>query len=324
MSPTNGASGPSRLGPLRPGVYAPILTFFDQAEDLDLANQARHAVRLAQAGLAGLVVLGSNGEAAHLTPRERAAVICAVGVALDEASFTDLPLIAGCSAQGTRATLELCRDAAEAGASHAIILPPCYYKPAMTTDALERFYRDVADGSPLPVLMYNYPGAAAGTDMDSDLMARIAQHPNVRGAKLTCANTGKLTRLAAATDAVTPKHAGSGFLATGGLADMTVQSLVSGGSGVIAGTANVIPKFCVRVWELCVQGKMGEATEMQRTLAKADWELTRSGVGGTKAALEGLCGYGGSPRRPLLGMGSEARENLMWTMADALKVEKGL
>ncbi|KAI9672736.1 MAG: hypothetical protein M1831_000171 [Alyxoria varia] len=323
---TNGVSnGAVRNVPLRAGVYAPIITTFDPTtEDLDLTTQTKHALRLAKGGLAGLVIHGTNGEAVHQTKSERSEVIRAIRTALDDADFHDFPVIAGCSWQSTRGTIELCQDAARSGASYAIILPPCYYKPAMTNEVLHQFYTDVADKSPIPILMYNFPSAAAGMDMDSDLMIKIAKHPNVKGAKFTCANTGKLTRLAAATNAISFKSSGSGFLATGGLGDMIVQSMVSGGSGVVAGSANVLPKVCVRVWNLCVQGKIQEAMELQKWLADADWVLTKSGISGTKAALHTYYGYGGYTRKPLQRLSAEQSKDLTRSISDIVELENSL
>ena len=313
------------MAPLRPGVYAPVLTIFDrQTEELDLVAQQKHAVRLAQDGLVGLVAMGSNGEAVHLTPSERISVIQATRAALDEAGFKEVTLIAGCSEQSVRGAVALTKDAAKAGADYAMILPPHYYRPAMTNDVIYSYFKDIADQSPIPIMMYNYPGAVAGVDMDSDLMIRIASHPNVKGAKFTCANTGKLTRLAAAKNAISAKGNGSGFLAAGGMADMTVQTMVSSGSGVIAGTANVIPKFCVHVWNLAVQGKLNEAIEQQKILARADWVLGASGVPGTKIALEAMVGYGGVPRKPLPGASEEQGKKILDDLKESMDIERKL
>ncbi len=109
------------------------------------------------------------------------------------------------------------------------------------------------------MILYNYPGAVSGIDMDSDLLIKLAQHPNIIGTKFTCGNTGKLTRVALATDAKTPSQEGSGYMAFGGMCDFTVQTLASGGSGIIAGGANVMPKVCVKVWNLYAEGKVEEA-----------------------------------------------------------------
>ncbi|KAA6415803.1 MAG: dihydrodipicolinate synthetase [Lasallia pustulata] len=207
---------PSRA--LTPGIYVPTLTFFDpQTEDLDLPTIASHAVRLASARISGLTTLGSTGEAVHLTHSERALVTRTTRRALDAAGHHTLPLIVGCGAQSTRETIALCHEALHAGGDYALILPPSYYKASLSTAHLLAFFTDVADASPLPVLVYNYPAATSGTDLDSDALASLAAHPNIAGCKLTCGNTGKLARLAAATDAATPRARARASCASGGL-----------------------------------------------------------------------------------------------------------
>jgi len=205
-----------------------------------------------------------------------------------------------------------------------LILPPCYYKSVITPEAIYQYFIRVADSSPIPIMMYNYPGAAAGTDMDSDLMARIGQHPNVAGAKLTCANTGKLTRLAAAMNAVSCTAENSGWMAFGGLADMTIQTLVSGGSGTVSGAANVVPKLCVHVFELWKAGKQDQAMKMQVLLAEADWIISKQGVATTKGALQTYFGYGGLPRQPLEQLSADGIKSTESRLAKAMKVENSL
>ncbi|KAK6424673.1 L-threo-3-deoxy-hexylosonate aldolase [Oleoguttula sp. CCFEE 5521] len=305
--------------PLRHGIYAPTMTFFDaQTEDLDLSTVGRHAVRLAEAGLAGLVTLGSNGEAVHLSSEEKATVTQTTRKALDEAGFSSVPVIAGCSENSVRRTVETCQEQAEAGAD--------YYKAQSSEALIFEYFTEVAEKSPLPIILYNYPGAVAGVDMDSDFMIRLveATKGKICGAKFTCGQTGKLTRVATATNAVTATSKGSGWMAYGGIADFTVQTAASGGSGIIAGGANVLPKLCVKVWNLWSEGKYEEAIKLQKVLSKADWVLTKSAIAGTKAAIEGAYGYGGVPRRPLQSMNEEAKANIMQGIAEGLKLEKEL
>lgn len=83
--------------------------------------------------------------------------------------------------------------------------PPSHYRAAMDESRLAEYYIAVADESPVPILLYNYPGAVAGIDMDSDFIMRLAKHRNIIGTKFTYRNTGKLTRVASATDTYTPR-----------------------------------------------------------------------------------------------------------------------
>ncbi|KAK7539098.1 hypothetical protein IWX49DRAFT_88312 [Phyllosticta citricarpa] len=326
MSENGHSNGASRSRtPLRPGIYSPTMTFFDPStEDLDIATIKKHAVRLAQAGLVGLVTMGSNGEAVHLTRAEKTAVTRATREALDEAGFNDVPVIVGASEQSIRGTIELCKEAADAGGEYVLLVPPSYYRYAMDEAALYEYYISVADASPLPVVIYNYPGAVAGIDMDSDFLIKLAQHANIVGTKFTCGNTGKLTRVALETDAVTAKSNGSGYMAFGGMADFTAQTAASGGSGIIAGGANVLPKTCVRVWNLWAEGQYDKAIELQKVLSKGDWVLTKSAIPGTKSAIQSYYGYGGFPRKPLKRLSADQVEAVKEGVKEVMAIESSL
>ena len=285
---------------LSPGVYVPTVTFFHaETEDLDLQTISAHAVRLAKAGIAGLTTQGSNGEAVHLTHQERKLVTRTTRNALDGAGFQALPIIVGCGSQSTRETIELCREAMISGGDYALVLPPSYYKAMYKPESLAGFFEEVADASPIPILIYNFPGAVAGIDIDSDVITQLAKHPNIAGCKLTCGNTGKLGRIASAVNAATPFQGGSGFMCMGGSADFTLQTLVVGGSGIIGGLGNIAPKACVKIIEFYKAGKMAEAQRLQAVVARGDWAAISGGIVGTKSALETYYGYGGVARKPL-------------------------
>lgn len=314
------------------------MTFFNSnTEDLDTPAIRKHAVRLAKAGLVGLVCMGSNGEAVHLTLEEKQTVIRETRAALDEANFKNVPVIAGASENSIRGTIQLTKDLAAAGAEYALIVPPSYYRYATGNDeTLYEYFTAVADSSPLPIILYNYPGAVAGIDMDSDLIIRISQHPNIVGTKFTCANTGKLTRVARALHAIKPESplaptkssvpvtkasANHDYVAFGGIADFTLQTLASGGSAILAGGANVIPKLCVQVFTLWGEGKFTEAMEVQGLLSQADWVLTKAAIPGTKSAIQSYYGYGGYPRRPLGRLDDAQAKAVADKIKEAMEVE---
>src|SRR6266852_4668885 len=94
------------------GIYPPLPTFFDTREELDLAMYQQHISNLAGTGIAGYVVMGTNGESVHLTSEERLQVI----EAAREAAGSDAPIISGGGEQSTRATITNCWRAATAGA----------------------------------------------------------------------------------------------------------------------------------------------------------------------------------------------------------------
>lgn len=290
--------------PLVPGVYVPTMCFFEPGtENVDTPTIARHAVRLARAGVTGLATQGSNGEAVHLTHSERQLVTATTRKALNEAGYSHMPIIVGCGSQSTRETIQLCCEAWEAGGDYALVLPPSYYATlfAPSSETILEFFNTVANSSPIPIIIYNFPGAVGGLDLSSDVIVKLAQNPNIVGVKLTCGNTGKLNRVAAATRKLSkdwdPSH--PDFLVLAGSADFSIQSLVAGGHGILAGLANIAPKACIRTIKLYKEGKHEEAQEMQETVAQGDWTAIQGGVVGVKAGLEAWMGYGGYGRSPL-------------------------
>lgn len=286
--------------PLKAGINVPALAFFHpDTEDVDVETVAKHAVRLAQAGISSITTQGSNGEAVHLTHGERNLITSTTRKALDDAGFHHVPVIVGCGSQSTRETVELCHEAFAAGGDYALVLPPSYYKASYTQQSFIDYFEDLASASPIPILIYNYPSAVAGVDLDSDVLIRLSKHPNIVGCKLTCGNTGKLNRVASATRATTPADPGSGFMCMGGSADFTLPTMVAGGSGIVTGLGNVAPKACVKVFDLWAAGKLQEAQQVQAVVARGDWAAIAGGIVGTKSGLESYFGYGGLARRPL-------------------------
>jgi dihydrodipicolinate synthase/N-acetylneuraminate lyase len=284
------------------GIYPPVPTFFDAQGDLDLATLHRHIQRLTEPGnrwVAGIVALGSNGEAAHLDDAERSAVIRAIR----EATPAEVPLLAGASAQSTRGTLALCEAAARDGAAAALVLPPSYFRSQMSMQALVRHYQTVADSSPIPVVIYNMPNSTGGLDLDAATILAISEHPRVIGVKDSAGNVTKLAEIAA--------RARQGFRTLAGSAGFLLPTLVVGGTGTVAALANILPHQCYEVLDLFHQGKLNEARELQARLIPLNTAVTSGyGVPGLKAALDLSAGYGGAPRAPLLALGDTEREQV--------------
>ena len=290
--------------PLIPGVYVPTVCFFDPiTEDLDTKMIASHAIRLAKADVTGIATQGSNGEAVHLTHSERQTVTSTTRSALTSAGFSHLPILVGCGAQSVRETVQYCREAYAAGGDYALVLPPSYYAPLFSPSSASvlEFFTSVADQSPIPLVVYNYPGAVSGMDLSSDIIIQLSAHPNIVGVKLTCGNTGKLNRIVAATKSAKPQSSNTQppFLVLGGSADFTMQSLVGGGHGILAGLANIAPKSCKEIIKMYREDKMAEAQKLQEVVARGDWAAIQGGIVGTKAGMESWLGYGGYARSPL-------------------------
>jgi 4-hydroxy-2-oxoglutarate aldolase len=283
------------------GIYPPLPTFFTDDEELDLATLRRHVQALNGSGIAGYVVMGSNGESVHLSGDERARIIETVRAV----AGPEKPLIAGCGEQSTRASIANCRQAAACGADVALILPGFYFKSRMNNAALLAHYRAIADSSPLPVVIYNMPANAAGLDLDAATICALAEHPNIIGLKDSSGNMAKLAQVVAATAA----HAR--FRAFAGSAGYLLPALAVGAMGAVAALANIFPREVCRVQQLFNAGQLAEARILQARLAPVNTAITATyNVPGLKAALELIVGYGGRPRLPLLPLTAEEREKL--------------
>jgi 2-keto-3-deoxy-L-rhamnonate aldolase len=147
------------------GVYVPVPTFFVSktaanynpiAAPLDLATQAAHSIHLAKSGIRGLVVLGSTGEAVHISNKERFELLSHVKKELEGAGFKDYPIIAGTASQNIEEVVDQLKSAGEAGSQWGMVLVPGYFAGASTQDGIIQWFKTVADQSPIPILMYDY------------------------------------------------------------------------------------------------------------------------------------------------------------------------
>ncbi|KAG5635922.1 hypothetical protein H0H81_009663 [Sphagnurus paluster] len=258
-----------------PGIYVPAVLFFDEKENFDVPAIKLHILRLAQVASSLFESHDERKEAITLT-RET----------LDENGFQNVIVIAGTGAQSTRETKKLCVDAKDAGATYALVLTPSTWPPQMTLENIIRFHREVADASPIPIMVYNFPVVTAGQDLDSDTIATLAEHPNIVGTKLSCGNIGKLHRL-------TTRFQQSEFAVYAGRTDVFTQGLLSGSAGAIAALVNVLPKLHIKLYKMYQEGNLKGAMELQGKLGHADWAIGRiGGIGGVKAVISANFGYG--------------------------------
>jgi 4-hydroxy-2-oxoglutarate aldolase len=269
------------------GIFPPIATPFKD-DEVDLDAMRSNVTKWMKTGLAGVLVLGSNGEAPMLDADESYRVACAAREAVPK----EKTLIVGAGEESTRSTIAAVRRAAAAGADVVLVRTPCYFKNQMTTDLFVRHFTAVADASPVPVLPYNVPGLT-GVKMAAEAVAKLASHPNIPGVKDSSADLTQIADLVAMTRA--------GFNVMVGSAPTLYASLCVGAIAGIVAAACVVPDLVVQLYELTRAGKHAEAVVLQRKITPLAKSVTSTfGVAGLKAAME-LAGYvGGAPRRPLL------------------------
>ena len=150
----------SSSSPPPPGVFVPVPTFFKPASEskalqaeLDIETQVKHGVHLAKNGVRGLVLLGSTGEAIHLSRQERFDLVSGVRKGLTDAGFPEYPIMAGVLINHLEEVLEWIEDFKKAGAQWGLVLAPGYFGAEASQENLKKWYTVVADQSPLPILM---------------------------------------------------------------------------------------------------------------------------------------------------------------------------
>ena len=176
------------------GIFPPITTPFYADGRVYLKKLEHNAEHYSKTPVAGLVVLGSTGEAAMLSDEERKEILRTAR----EACAPHKVLIAGTGAESAIETLHLTEYAAELGYDVALVRTPHYYRPQMLPENLLAFYRTVADGSPIPIMVYSVP-VFTNYDMPAELVIKLAEHPNVIGIKESGGDVEKIRRMAEGT-----------------------------------------------------------------------------------------------------------------------------
>jgi L-threo-3-deoxy-hexylosonate aldolase len=311
---------------LPPGVYVPIPTFFhDEPSDeqpVDVDTLARHIKFLGAAGIHGVVCMGSTGEAVHLNEEERQLVLRTARKTIDDTSL-NMKLIAGCSQESVRGTLNLIEQAAKCGAEYAMVLPPSYYLSwtSNRSDVIYSFYTKVADKSPIPIIIYNFPGVTQQMDTPQETIVKLAAHPNIVGIKCTDGNVGKAAYVCENID---PKT----FTLMSGSAENFLPFLTVGAQGCVPGFGNIAPHIVCQLFNLYTKHSTDQWKEIQRLQGKivaSDQAFFRwNGISGLKSAMQRILGYGGLARTPLLPTTSEQQEKIVKALEPALEIDRQL
>src|SRR5580658_4313436 len=258
------------------GIFPPITTPFYPDGNVYFKKLESNVERYSRTPCAGIVVLGSNGEAIMLSDQER----CDVLKSAREAAAPNKVLIAGTGIESAIGTLRLTEYAAELGYDVAMVRTPHYYKQQMQPANLLAFYRTVADRSPLPVMIYNFP-QATGYDIPAELVIELAQHPNLIGIKESSGDVEKvrtmvegarhIQRSATVTetfDAVTPRMLAAGAHTNGDGGALVPVGALSGDSSPkpSSSAVTVVGKMKTRQKEVGFQVLVGAAQKLHPSL----------------------------------------------------------
>lgn len=271
------------------GVFAPVVTIFSPTNgELDTAGFATNIRAHLDAGIHGIVVTGSTGEAALLDAAERGKLVDVARKVIPQGR----PLIVGTGAESTRTCLNQTHDSAQRGADAVLVVAPHYYGAAMTERALSEHYRRVADESPVPVILYNIPKYMHFA-LPASLVAEFAKHQNVIGIK---DSSGNRELFASYMPAQSEK-----FTVLTGNGPMFLDALEMGARGGILAVALYASALALDVYDSFRRGERDSARASQARLSPGGAKIVgEMGVAGVKAAMDAVGLVGGPVRSPLL------------------------
>ncbi|HQR37483.1 MAG TPA: dihydrodipicolinate synthase family protein [Blastocatellia bacterium] len=269
----------------------------------DLAGLKSNIARWVEAGVDGVLVLGSTGEAIHLDDSESDQVIAAAREALP----ADRELYVGTGRSTTAATIRQSLRAAELGADIALVLTPHYYKQDMTDAALGRFYTAVANSSRVPVYLYSMP-ALTGVSISAGLAAQLSSHARIAGLKDSSGDVAGLFERVEACP--------SEFRIVSGSARAVYPALAAGVRGSILAIACVAPEIAVEAHRAWAHGDADASRRASATLARLSARLSPLGIPGLKAAMT-VRGYAGGICRQPLSFDFKAMRDVESALAEA-------
>ncbi|KAK2593423.1 hypothetical protein QQS21_008874 [Conoideocrella luteorostrata] len=300
--------------PPPPGIYVPVPTFFASKQSssnpdpaippVDVDTQSAHAIYLAKAGIKGLVIFGSTGECVHIHPRDRKVVLQGLRDALHKEGYQNYPIIAGTATHSIEETVEQLVDAKEAGSQWGMVLAPGYNAAVTPQDGIVRWFTAVADRSPIPILIYHFPGVSNMVKLTPATFALLAAHPNIVGCKLSHGDVSQLTQIA-----LNPAIDAKSFHVFTGLGQQLLPVVSVGCVGAIDASAGFFPKSLVRLLELSSkkqpsEEEFKERRELQYKVSCMEEIVVKHGVVGIKEAISRLRGFGDvdGSRLPLRGV----------------------
>ena len=288
------------------GIFVPHITPFDEDGEIDW-NALRGLVEFWIEGeLAGLVPCGSNGEAPHLLREERRKIIETVVDAVNGR----VPVIAGTGAISTKETIQLTRDAEDAGADAALIVTPFYFKYSMKE--IYAHYSSIIEAVDIPIILYSVP-KFTGFSIQPELVHKLAsEYSNIIGIKDSSGNLSQISELI--------RLVGNKIAVLAGTVDVTLPTLMLGGKGAIIAVANVAPKLCSSLYKAFKNGKIDDATKLQRKISYLNEILVRryNQLSAIKAALNLKGLPAGYPRKPALPLENSEKEKIKELLSDFL------
>jgi 4-hydroxy-2-oxoglutarate aldolase len=278
---------------LPPPEYMPaLITPFTKSGEINTKAHASNLRLLADQGIQGFVIGGSNGEGPYLEPGERFRLV-------KTARRRKTHLMVGIAAETTRTALAQVQEAVDAGADSVLVLTPTTLSRDRDESVL-RFYTSVADSSPLPAFLYSVPVVTAYS-LPVGLVSKLSRHQNIVGMK---DSSGDVVRLQSIIDA-SPQD----FILYSGSSRALTAAIAIGCHGAITGSGNYLPALVLKTLATARESP-AKARKLQKRLSAISAEVESHGVPGVKAAAKASGLDPGHPREPLTRLSQGAETSL--------------
>ena len=238
------------------GIIPPIITPMNDDESINVAELRAQVNRQIEGGVHAIFCFGTNGEGYILNGKEKELVLRTV---IEETNGR-VPVYAGTGCISTKETIEQSKMAQSLGADVLSIITPSF--AAASQNELYEHYKAVAEAVDMPIVLYNIP-ARTGNALAPATVAKLAQIDNIVGAK---DSSGNFTNILAYIDAGKSKKNGT-FSTLSGNDQLIIWNLLAGGTGGIAGCANVYPHVMASIYNLFMEGKIEEAKAANASIA---------------------------------------------------------
>jgi 4-hydroxy-2-oxoglutarate aldolase len=266
---------------LPPDFMPALITPFTRAGEINTKAHSANMKMLAEVGIDGFVIGGSNGEGPYLEPGERMRLV-------KTGRRRKTYLMVGVAAETTRIALAQVGEAVEAKADSVLVMTPTTLSRGRD-EVLARFYKSIADASPLPVFLYSVPGVTA-VSLPVGVISKLSRHKNIVGMK---DSSGDVVRLQSIIDA-TP----SDFILYSGSSRALTAAVAIGCHGAITGSGNYAPSLVLEVLA-AAKDSPAKARKLQKRLSEISAKVEAHGVPGVKAAAKAAGLDPGHPREPL-------------------------
>lgn len=278
------------------GVIPAVVSVFDRNEEPDEQGTRDLIRHLLSYDIGGLYLTGSTGEAFLMDPQER---MRQLEVVMEEVG-DKVPVVVHVGAMSTRASIELAKHAQRLGAAGVSSVPPFYFK--YSTQQIYQYYKDVAEATDLPMVVYNIPLAGM---MTVEQIIRLSQIENVRGVKYTGTALYEVLQI---REGCKP-----GFQIYGGCDELGSSNISLGVDGIIGSFYNVIPDLYLRIWQAVKASDIPLATALQSKALHVIFAGIRSGsmMACMKVWLRGAGVSAGYARRPFSNFTEEEEKKLL-------------